>query len=100
MENTNNLIILYDYYGDLLTDSQKGYFEDYYFNNLSLSEIAENLGVSRNAVHKQLKSSEEKLFFFENKLKMYEKTSKIEKLLDQIKDDKIKKDIINILEGE
>ena len=100
MESRNYIIILYDFYNTLFSDKQKLYFEEYYFNNLSLSEIAENLGVSRNAVHKQLKSSEEKLFFFENKLKMYEKTSKIEKLLDQIKDDKIKKDIINILEGE
>ena len=64
MEERNYLIILYDFYGELLTDKQRMYFEDYYFNNLSLSEIAENLGVSRNAVHKQLKSSEEKLFFF------------------------------------
>ena len=47
---------LYDLYGKLLTDKQQEYFENYYFNNLSLSEMAENYGISRNAIHKQLKS--------------------------------------------
>ena len=52
------LTILYDYYGVLLTEKQQNYFKDYYFNNLSLSEISENNSVSRNAVHKQLKEIE------------------------------------------
>ena len=55
MEDRIYLINLYDYYGDLLTEKQKEYFESYYFANLSLSEISENTKVSRNAVHKQLK---------------------------------------------
>ena len=46
MDEINNLIILYDYYGNLLTSSQQNYFVEYYFNNLSLSEISENLNVS------------------------------------------------------
>lgn len=56
MDEINELIMLYDYYGELLSDSQKEYFIDYYFNNLSLGEIADNLEISRNAVHKQIKS--------------------------------------------
>ena len=100
MENTNNLVILYDYYGELLTDSQKKYFEDYYFNDLSLSEIGENENVSRNAVHKQLKVSEEKLYSYEEKLKLYQKTKKIEKILENSNDKELKDKIINILEGE
>lgn len=100
MENTNKLIILYDYYGELLSESQKQYFEDYYFNNLSLSEIAENLNVSRNAVHKQIKVAEEKLNIYEEKLKFLDKTNKIENLLNSIDNDEIKMKIINILEGE
>ena len=40
---------LYDLYGNLLTDKQKKYFEDYYFNNLSFSEMAEDYDISRNA---------------------------------------------------
>ena len=70
---------LYDYYGSLFTDKQKEYYEDYYFNDLSLAEIAENNGISRNAVHNQLKIVIEKLEFYENNLKLYEKSKKIGK---------------------
>ncbi len=75
---------LYDYYGELLTDKQQEYYEDYYFNDLSLAEIAENNKVSRNAVHNQLKIAIEKLEFFEEKLKLYEKRLKITKIIDKV----------------
>lgn len=97
MENTNRLIILYDYYESLLTEQQKEYFEDYYFSNLSLSEIAENKNVSRNAVHNQLKITEEKLENYELKLKLFEKNKKVEKVLEN---SELKEKIMNILEGE
>ena len=97
MENRDKLIILYDYYGELLTDLQKEYFEDYYFSNLSLSEIAENNNISRNAVHNQLKTSEEKLENYEKILKIFKKNKKVEKLL---KNSDLKEKIMNILEGE
>ena len=61
MDNRIYLINLYDYYSELLTEKQREYFEDYYFDNLTLQEISENNDVSRNAVHKQLKETEEKL---------------------------------------
>ena len=59
---------LYDLYKNLLTDKQQEYFEDYYFNNLSLSEIADNYNISRNAVSKQLSVIKEKLDDYEQKL--------------------------------
>ena len=90
------LINLYDIYGDLLTQKQKEYFEDYYFDNLSLSEISEQLNISRNAIHKQIKEAEEKLNHFESVLKIYEKNKKIEKLCDKLDDD-IKNKILDIL---
>jgi len=52
---------LFDYYGDLFTDKQKEYFIDYYFNNLTLQEIAENNNVSRNAVHKNIKDIKQQI---------------------------------------
>ena len=61
MEQNIYLTNLYDYYGELLTDKQKEYFEYFYMENLSLSEISENYNVSRNAVHKQIKDAENKL---------------------------------------
>ena len=75
---------LYDYYGSLLTDKQRNYYEDHYFNDLSLSEIAINNNVSRNAVHNQLKIVIEKLEFYENNLKLYEKAKKIGKIISKL----------------
>ena len=76
MDERLYLINLYDYYGDLLTQKQKDYFEEYYFNNLTLLEISENYEVSRNAVHKQLKEVEEKLKHYEQCLEIYKKRNK------------------------
>ena len=73
MDNRIYLINLYDYYGDLLTDKQKEYFEDYYFDNLSLAEISENNNISRNAIHKQLKEVTLKLENYEKKLMLFQK---------------------------
>lgn len=88
---------LYDYYQQLLTDKQRQYFEDYYFNNLSLSEISTNYGISRNAVHKQLKEVENKLCDYESKLKLYEKRMKLEKIINNIKDDRLKKELEKLI---
>lgn len=79
---------LYDYYGDLLTDKQREYYEEYYFNDLSLAEVAENNDVSRNAVHGQIKIIEEKLEFYESKLKLYEKSIKIKELIKDLEENK------------
>ena len=54
MEEREYIISLYDYYGDLLTEKQQQYFEEYYFENLTMDEISENDSVSKNAVSKQL----------------------------------------------
>ena len=90
IDNRSYMIILYDYYGGLLNDKQQEYFENYYFDNLSLGEISDNLEVSRNAVHKTLKSVEEKLEFYEERLRLYEKSKKIEEVLDRDSLEKIK----------
>lgn len=85
---------LYDLYKNLLTEKQQNYFEDYYFNNLSLSEMAENYDVSRNAVSKQLGVIKEKLDNYEEKLGLYNKNKKIEKLTI---DEEVKNKIMDIL---
>lgn len=96
MEVNIYLTNLYDYYGELLTDKQKEYFEYYYMENLSLSEISENYNISRNAVHKQIKDAENKLLFYESKLKLSEKGKKIEELLINV-DEKIKEEILDLV---
>ena len=52
------VVLLYDYYGDLLTDRQKECFEMRYYQDLSLGEIAEELGISRQGVHDNLARTE------------------------------------------
>lgn len=59
---------LYDYYRELLTDKQRHYFENYYFDDLSLAEIASQHQVSRNAVFDQLKKVYTSLAYYEEKL--------------------------------
>ena len=77
---------LYDYYASLLTEKQKSYYEDCYFRDLSLSEIAENNNISRNAVHNQIKSVEENLDFYEKKLGLYQKACEIRKLIHELEE--------------
>ena len=74
---------LYDLYKNLLTDKQKSYFEEYYFKNLSFSEIAENYNISRNGVYNQVKFTKELLEDYEKKLHLKEKQKKIEKIIQQ-----------------
>lgn len=52
------MVLLYDYYGDLLTDRQKECFEMRYYQDLSLGEIASELGISRQGVHDNLSRTE------------------------------------------
>ena len=91
MEKRDYLIILYDLYGELLNDKQQQYFEEYYFNNLSLGEISENLNISRNAIHKVLQSVEEKLQFYEEKLKLYKKSKIIYDIIEKESSQEIKR---------
>ena len=97
MEDREYIIILYDYYGELLNDKQREYFEEYYFDNLSLSEISENEDKSRNAIHKGIKSVVCKLYEYEDKLRLYEKDNKLRKIVEKIKDKEIKKEIEELL---
>ena len=98
MELQDRLIILFDYYGELLSDSQKNYFIDYYFHNLTLSEIAENNNVSKNAVSKDLKLATSKLEDFDTKLKLIEKDKKIINLIKKEGNEELLEKINNILD--
>ncbi len=90
MENRDYLIILYDFYSELFNEKQRLYFENYYLENLSLSEISENLKVSRNAIHKSLQSMEEKLLFYERVLEAYKKNQQLRAIIEKIENEEIK----------
>ncbi|MBN2604212.1 MAG: hypothetical protein JXR62_00140 [Bacilli bacterium] len=76
---------LYDVYQDLLTKKQKEYFESYYYNDFSITEISDNFDVSRNAVHDQLKKTVQKLYDYESKLQLRKKEKKYNTILTNIK---------------
>ena len=97
MEEREYIIILYDYYGGLFTDKQKEYFEEYYFDNLSLAEISENENKSRNAIHKSIKSVISKLYEYEEILGLYKKDKKLKVIIDNINDKEIKKELEGLL---
>ena len=65
--DATELILLYDYYGDLLTDRQKECFELRYDQDLSLGEIGQELGISRQGVHDNLSRTEALLLNMEAK---------------------------------
>ena len=96
MDKMIYLTNLYDYYGELLTEKQKEYFEDYYFKNLTLSEISENRKISRNAIHKSIKDIETKLNHYEEILKLYKKSKQIKKIISGI-DKEIKEKIEELI---
>jgi len=87
---------LYDLYGELLTEKQQKYFQDYYFSNLSYSEMAEKYEISRNAVFKQLHIVLDKLSEYERVLNLYKKRKKLEKVLLKITDNDIKDELENL----
>lgn len=88
---------LYDLYGKLLTDKQRQYFEDYYFNNLSFAEIAENYDISRNAAFKQLHIVTDKLEEYESKLQLFKKKKELLKIINNISDKKLKDGLEKLL---
>lgn len=88
---------LYDIYCNLLTDKQRKYFEDYYFSNLSFSEMAEDYDVSRNAAFKQVHIVMEKLDEYESKLELYKKRNELLKISSEIEDEKIKEKLENLI---
>ena len=85
MKKTNEeYSMLYDYYGALLSDRQREVFELYHEENLSLSEIAQDLGVSRQAVHISLGKARDELEIFEIKLGLVGKHAVYERTLKEV----------------
>lgn len=76
--------LLYDFYGELLTEHQQEIYESVVYENLSLGEIAEAKGISRQAVHDIVKRCDKILLGYEEKLKLVEKFTSIKEKIAQI----------------
>ncbi len=85
------LITLFDIYKGLLTEKQRNYFMDYYYSDLSLSEIASNYDVSRNAVYDNLKNVEQNILEYERILKINQKNIKIIEIINENNNDALTK---------
>ena len=77
MERIAKQAMLYDFYGELLTEHQKKIYEDVVYNDFSLSEIAEENGISRQGVHDLIRRCTRILQEYENKLHLIERFVKI-----------------------
>ena len=94
MEEILRQTLLYDFYGELLTEHQKQVYEDVVLNDYSLSEVAQSLSISRQCVHDMVKRSTRLLNEYEEKLHLVErfvdlrgKVGEIHKLTENEKDD-------------
>ena len=84
MEKKVEISMLWQIYGKLLTEKQYEYIDYYYNNDLSLSEIAENDNITRQAVRDIIKKGERKLFEYEEKLLFMKKTINQEQKIQQV----------------
>ena len=80
------MTLLYDYYGELLTEKQGGLFDLYYNQDYSLSEIASAAGISRQGVHDTLARAEELLEGYERTLGCIARDRRTAKALEAIAD--------------
>lgn len=85
MDDILQLTLLYDFYGELLTEKQKQVYELHYQNDLSLSEIGEELSISRQAVRDQLKRTEKILQDYEEKLQLVSRFQAQKKAVQEMK---------------
>ena len=101
MEKSVHISMLLEMYGKLLTDKQQDVIDLYYNQNLSLSEIAEELNITRQGVRKSLIDAENRLFDIEEKLGLLkEKLERNEVILEitkRINDKNIKDSLMNLI---
>ncbi|MBE5862261.1 MAG: DNA-binding protein [Lachnospiraceae bacterium] len=84
MEKIFEQALLYDFYGDLLTEHQKQVYEAAVFNDMSLGEIAAEQGISRQGVHDLIKRCDKILSDYEEKLHLAERFATAKKKISQI----------------
>ena len=84
MDKLYEQTMLFDFYGELLTEHQRRVYEDAVYNDLSLSEIAEEQGISRQGVHDLIKRCDKILQDYESKLHLVERFAKAKETVKEI----------------
>ncbi len=86
MEKNIEVSLLFDFYGELLKPSGRQAIDLYYNEDLSLAEIADQSGITRQGVRDSIKRCEQQLFEFERKLGLFKRFQELEEGLDEIAD--------------
>ena len=85
MAKNLDIVLLADYYGEMLTENQRKFIEYYYSDDLSLSEIAENEGGSRQGAMDVIKRAEKELLKIEESLGIYNRNIAQTKIINELK---------------
>ena len=86
MDNITDKNMLYDFYGELLTDHQKLIYEDAVYNDCSLSELASEYDMSRQGIHDLLRRCDRMLENYEEKLGLVKKFVKLKDIAKRIEE--------------
>ena len=84
MESIVKQSLLYDFYGELLTEHQRSIYEDAIFNDMSLGEIAGERGISRQGVHDLIRRCDRILGGYEEKLQLLSKFLQTKAMVEEI----------------
>ena len=84
MDKIYEQTMLFDFYGELLTEHQRSVYEDALYNDLSLSEIAQSRGISRQGVHDLIRRCDRILQDYESKLHLVERFAKAKRTVEEI----------------
>lgn len=90
MEKNMELSLLLDFYGELLSEKVRRASELYYNDDLSLSEVAEDMGITRQGVRDLIKRAEGNLYGYEQKLGLYKRFLEMQKGLGTLKESLVK----------
>ena len=97
MSERDYLMDLYDIYKDLLTDKQREYFQNYYFEDLTLQEASDELNVSKQIISKTILQVTNKLKKYESKLHLNKIYNVLTVIRETTTDENIKKELDKLL---
>lgn len=97
MEEDFYFVELYELYKNLLTENQRTAFHSHYLLDLSLAEIAENMGVGRQSVYETIKVVKNRLNELENGLGLYKKANELKQIAKDTTDKKTAEEILSLL---
>lgn len=97
MKDREYILNLYEIYKELFTERERDYFENYYYEDYSFQEIADNYEVSKSYASKFVNSIQDKLIKYESALNILDKNNKLREIIELIDSQEIKDKIEDLL---